>query len=60
MIIRILRWLLAGAGFSLYTSTTPKGVRIGGTDIVVEPDRYIILEITHRGATVFVGYWQTS
>jgi hypothetical protein len=52
--------LLSTAGFNIYTSSAPKGVRIGGTDIIAEPDRFIILEISFRTVEVFAGYWQTS
>jgi hypothetical protein len=60
MWIKILRWLLSTAGFNIYTSSVRKGVRIGGTDIIAEPDRFVILEISFRGVEVFAGYWQTS
>lgn len=60
MWIRILRWLLSTAGFNIYSSSTPKGMRIGGTDIIAEPDRFVIIEVTYRGVEVFAGYWQTS
>ena len=60
MWIRLLRWLLSTAGFYLYTSSTPKGVRIGGTDIIAEPNRFVIIEVSLDGVEVFAGYWQTS
>lgn len=60
MLGRILRELLRRAGLKLYLSTTPRGHRLGGTDIVPEPDRYIIIEVSWSGIIVFEGYWQTS
>lgn len=60
MLGKILRELLRRAGLNLYTSKTPKGRRLGGTDIISEPDRFIILEVSWSGVTVFEGYWQTS
>ena len=57
---RFLRWLLTNAGFNIYLSTIPRGTRLGGTDIVTIPDRFVILIVTHKTTEVFAGYWQTS
>ena len=56
----ILAWLLSIATLEIHTSDVPEGRRLGGTDIVGVPDKYIILHVSLKGIFVFSGFWQTA
>lgn len=60
LLLKYAAWLIRNASARLYTSATPVGVRLGGSDVVELPDKYFILDVRIGGRILVLGYFQAT
>ena len=64
MLLKYAAWLIRSASARLYTSPTPIGSRLGGSDIPELPDKYFILDVRFKVLfkthILILGWFQAS
>jgi len=60
MLLKYAAWLIRNASARLYSSSTPVGSHLGGSDVIELPDKYFILDVRIAGRILVLGYFQAT
>jgi hypothetical protein len=60
ILLAAITWVLKNGTFKLYSSDTPVGRRLGGSDVPELPDKYFNLDVRLGGRIIVLGYFQTA